>query len=374
VAILVIVLSVMTGFDNMWRTKILSFRPHLTVVSIQGAIDDEEELCRIIESVPGVKGVAPVIMTRTLIQHDKKMAAPIVLGMDPVRARNISRIPEFVMPGGKFDIEGQNAIIGLELAYDLNMRVGSKALIHSPRSVMTRDEVYLPEEVKIAGIFNMGLQKFDDGYLITSLETARNLVGLDKGVHAVYVMTDDPFRFEEHAKAVRRAIPPFHRVITWKEEDSVLFAALSNEKTMMFILLVFITIVAIFCVTNTLIVITVQKTREIGLLKALGFPSGRIMAAFVWHGWIQCIIGDLLGIGTGLLILNNLERIVRALTRINIHVFPKEIYGLDKIPWAISWVELVWISVFVVVFCTISSILPAYRAARMDPVQALRHE
>jgi lipoprotein-releasing system permease protein len=143
----------------------------------------------------------------------------------------------------------------------------------------------------------------------------------------------------------------------------------------MFVLLVFITIVAIFCVTNTLIVITVQKTNEIGLLKALGFPSRKIMAAFVWHGWIQCLVGTAAGIGVGLLVLHNLSTIIDCLSwLIREEVFPKEIYGLSEIPWKTSLAELARIAVFVMVFCTLSSILPAWRAARLDPVQALRHE
>jgi lipoprotein-releasing system permease protein len=154
----------------------------------------------------------------------------------------------------------------------------------------------------------------------------------------------------------------------------MLFTVLSNEKSMMFILLVFITIVAIFCVTNTLIVITVQKTNEIGLLKALGFPSRRIMAAFVWHGWIQCLVGTVAGIGVGLLVLNNLQGMVDWLNSVNVPVFPKDIYQFSRIPWEVSYVEVAKISAMVMIFCTLSSILPAWRAARMDPVEALRHE
>ena len=374
VAILVIVLSVMTGFDEMWRDKILSFKPHLTVVSTFGSIDDGESLAKKIEGVEGVTGVAPVIITRSLLRYEGRVCAPIVVGIDDTRASSVSKIPGHIRPGGRFDISDSRIVAGIDLCAEMGMGLGSKSLIYSPRNLTTEDEVYLPEEVELAGIYDMGMQKFDSGFILTSLDLARNLVGMDKGVHALYVMTDDAFRFAEYADAVRQVISPYMRVTTWKDEDSMLFAALSNEKSMMFVLLVFITIVAIFCVTNTLIVITVQKTSEIGLLKALGFQSRRIMAAFIWHGWIQCLVGTLAGIGVGLLVLRNLQRIVRWLSSLSVEVFPKEIYGLSEIPYKVSVSDISFIAVIVMVFCTLASIIPALRAARLNPVEALRHE
>ena len=373
VAILVIVLSVMTGFDNMWREKILSFKPHLTVTSTLGAIEDEEDVCRRLERIPGITGAAPSVETRVLMQYAGRMTAPIVLGVSPERADRVSRVHENVVMG-RFDLDGDKTVVGIDIAGHLGLEIGNKVLLYSPLNVVRRDEMYLPEEVVVSGIFNMGMRDFDSGFILTSLDVARELTGMSSGARSIYVMTQDPFRFEVYATRVREALGPDYTVRTWKEVDSLLFDALSHEKTMMFLLLVFITIVAIFCVTNTLIVITVQKTNEIGLLKALGFPSSQIMAAFVWHGWIQCLIGTAAGIGTGMLVLHNLERIVGWLTSINVEVFPKEIYGLSRIPWSTSPGEVINIAIFVMAFCTLSSILPAYRAARLDPVEALRHE
>lgn len=373
VAILVIVLSVMTGFDNMWREKILSFKPHLTVSKAYGVVEDDEEVCRKLEEIKGIVAAAPTVETLVLMQHDNHAAAPIVVGVAPERAGLVSRISEHIQ-AGSLRVDGNNTVVGLDLAARMGLSIGSAVLVYSPMNVMSKDEMYLPEELVVAGIFDMGMRDYDSGFILTSIDVARELVGLDNGAYSIYVMTENPFRFDEFARLARTQLGPDYEVKTWKEVDQLMFAALSHEKTMMFVLLVFITIVAIFCVTNTLIVITVQKTNEIGLFKALGFSSGKIMAAFVWHGWIQCMLGTAAGICAGLGILCNLNRIVSWLTSIDVEVFPKEIYGLNEIPWSASFVEVMNIALLVMVFCTLSSMIPAYRAARLDPVAALRHE
>ena len=199
-------------------------------------------------------------------------------------------------------------------------------------------------------------------------------MGLDSGAYSLNIMTDDPFKFTEYARSVAQSVGGSYSVRTWKEVDSLLFEALSHEKGMMGALLAIITVVAIFCVTNTLIVITYQKTGEIGLLKALGVPSVKIMGAFVMLGWIQCVVGIVLGVGAGRLVLVNLSRITAWLSRIDVNAFPKEIYGLSGIPWSWSWGEVGFISLMVMCFCTLTSLFPAARALWLNPVEALRHE
>lgn len=373
VAILVIVQAVMTGFDRMWVEKILNFRPHISVYSMNSCIENEEDVCKKLEKIPGVKGVSPVIATRVLIRNGDRVAAPILIGIDPDRAESVSQVSKY-MRRGKFDIDGEKLLVGLDLASDCGMMIGSKVLVYSPRTVMSENEMYLPEEVKVSGIYDLGMQKFDAGFVMTSLGVARELVGLEKGVQSISIVTDDASRFAEYAQKISGVLGDDYRVVTWREEDSVFYEALQNEKAIMFVLLVFITIVAIFCVANTLIVVTVQKTNEIGLLKALGFTELKIMAVFLWHGMIQCIIGVAIGIGAAFLVLFNLEGIVNQLARIKINVFPKDIYGLDKIPWDITGEQISVIVGIVFVFCMLASLYPALRAARMNPVEALRHE
>lgn len=373
VAILVIVMSVMRGFDDMWREKILSFKPHLSVQSEGGVLLESEAASRAIEEIPGVVAASPSIETQVMVEYNHRIAAPRVVGIDPDRAVSINRIGEN-MVAGRLDVTEENAVMGRDLAYELGLAVGDRFLVYSPLNLIRPDELYLPEELTLAGMFDMGMRDFDSGFLLTSLWVARNLTGIEEGAYSIQVMTENPFRFEEFAAAVSERMGPGYRVRTWREIDQVLFTALSHEKTMMFVLLVFITIVAIFCVTNTVIVITVRKTDEIGLLKALGFSSGKIMRAFVWHGLIQCLAGTLLGIGAGVLVLHNLDGIVRVLAWMHVEVFPKSVYGLSDIPWRISGAEVARIAVVVMGFSTLAAYLPAWRAAKMDPVRALRHE
>jgi lipoprotein-releasing system permease protein len=373
VAILVIVLAVMTGFDNMWRTKILSFKPHLMISGRFGAIEDPEALYVQLAGVKGITGVAAGLETRVMIQFEGRVATPVLLGVDAERAGSVSQIPSNML-AGRFDLAGDSMVIGSDLAAQLGILTGDRVLVHSPRSVMAQDEIHLPEELTVTGIFDLGMRDFDGGFVLADIGIGRDLVGMDHGASSIYVMTDDAFAFEDYARRAQDAIGDGYEVRTWQEVDRLLFDALAHEKTMMFVLLAFITIVAIFCVTVTLIVIVVQKTSEIGLLKALGVPTWKILLGFLIHGWVQCLAGTLAGVATGLLVLNNLRNIVGLLARFNVTVFPKAIYGLAEIPWDIAGKDLVQVCVLVMAACTGSCIIPVLRAAFLQPVEAFRQE
>jgi lipoprotein-releasing system permease protein len=301
------------------------------------------------------------------------MEAPVLLGISPERAASVSKIPEHT-PLGKFDLGDGKIVIGIDLASKLGLAVGDHIFVHSPLSVMRKDEFYLPEELEISGIFNLGMRDFDGGFVLTSIDVARDLMDMDYGAYSVYVMTDDPFQFLKYADEVRNAIGPGYIVRSWQEVDRVLFEALAHEKSMMFILLAFITVVAIFCVTVTLIVIVVQKTSEIGLLKALGVPTWKILLAFLIHGWVQCLIGTISGVIAGLTILINLPHLVNLMARFGVEVFPKEIYGLSEIPWDASAGDIAKVCLLVLVACTLSCAIPVIRAALLEPVEAFRQD
>ncbi len=378
VAILMIVLAVMTGFGDEWRDKILSFKPHITIYHKSGLIQDTESACSLIEAIEGVKTVSPTIVSPVMLRYDERMdpVMATVIGIDGDRSSIISRqiaSGENLFAGG-YNVSGNNVMIGRDLAKRLSVPVGATLLCYSPLNLNSENALYFPEELVVAGVYDTGMRDIDDLIAITSLGMARDIVGIDDGAQTIQVQTSNPEMAWREAAEIEAALGPGFKASTWHQEDQVLFQTLRTEKTMMFILLAFIAIVAAFCVTNTLIVITIQKTREIGLLKALGFSGGQIKAAFVLHGLILCVTGIVIGLLAGCLVLRNLQGMVALLARFGMDVFPKEIYGLAKIPWRIVPEDIISVVSTVFVFCTAASYLPAHYAAHLDPVKAINQE
>ncbi|MEI8121222.1 MAG: ABC transporter permease [bacterium] len=373
VAVLIIVLSVMTGFDDMWREKILGFNAHLTVTA-RGGITEENEAMARLAGIRGVAGVAPSTEGQVVIQHGERMFTPMLRGIDPVREARVSQIPKSVSQG-HFRVSGNDIVIGVDLARRMGVGVGDKLLINSPRSFVSRDEITLPEEFRVAGVFEVGMWEYDAGFVFCSLEKAGRIFGMENGIGAIRMMARDPYRAQDVARQVRSQLGEDYYVTTWMEQNRQIFSALRVEKNMMFFLLIFITIVAAFGITNTLITVTVQKTHEIGLLKAIGFSSGSIMRIFFWQGWIEGMIGTCSGVGTALLALRYRNDLLRWLSdTFNLELFPKELYRLSEIPSRTAPLDVAVVAGSVILICTVAGLIPAWRAARLDPVQALRHE
>lgn len=374
VAVVVIVRAVMTGFGDLWQEKILDFKPHVTLRS-QGlgpVIRGEETLAKQISEIPGVTAVSPEINTPVMLQFRGRIATPVVLGVDPDRIGGAYNIG--APRAGSYDLEGDSIVLGIDLARSLGVWVGDDVTVYSPKTLASRDEIFLPLKWRVTGVFSSGQRDYDAHFAICSLPNARDLMGLEDGVFAVHVKTSAPADAPAlDAICARIAdIAPACRVETWRQTDRQIFNALAVEKNMTAFLLMLITVVALFCVMNTLLVLTVQKTSEIGLLKALGFSKLKIMGAFMVHGLVQVTTGTVLGLGVSYVVLRNLQNIVEQLARFGVEVFPKEIYGLDAIPYRLTGADLVWVVAVVYVFGLLASFVPAFLAASKNPVEALK--
>ena len=380
VAVVIVVRSVMTGFGDIWEEKILDFKPHVSLLPMQGnVISGEDEVAARLRTIPGVTCVTPELDTRVLLSHRGRVLAPVILGVngdDFVRAYRVG-----APRAGTFNLDGDSIVLGATAARTLGVWVGDEVTVYSPKTLVAKDEVFLPVKWKVVGIFSCGQHEYDSGYVVASLNNVLDLMGLEKGVFAIHVKTDcptDPAKFDkivEQCSAANQQPTTNNqqplRAITWREADREIFNALAVEKNMTALLLSLISLVAVFCVMNTLLVLTVQKTPEIGLLKAIGFRRFEIMKVFMVHGMIQCGIGIVLGLLASWAVLANLQNIVEGLARLGVEVFPASVYGLAAIPHRLIVSDVFWVVALVFVFGFLASSVPAMIASLKDPVRAL---
>jgi lipoprotein-releasing system permease protein len=373
--VLIVVIAVMSGFDRELREKLMGMHAHVTVTN-GGLIEHSDKLLHAVLEMPHVKAASPFAMGLVLIEFEHRVATPYLKGIDPQREVTVSQLATYIKEGS-LDLAGDKVVIGRELASQYGIFLGDKITVYSPRNLEKRgEEVYLPMELTVTGIFESGMYEYDVGLIFTSLETAQELYSLGNAVHGVEIRTDDPINGARNvADALNKKLAKPLRAQTWAELNRRLLGAIQVEKSVMFFILIFIIIVAAFGIMSTLITVTVQKTREIGVMKALGAASGKILRIFVLQGFIVGVFGVAIGIGLGLLTVQNINPINHFLSHVvGIDLFPRDIYNFPSIPAFLTLRDLLTIGISALAICTLAGLLPALRAARLEPVEALRYE
>jgi len=387
VAVLIIAISVMSGFDEEWHRRILGFNAHLKVVKPDEPMEDYALAAAIVSSNQHVKGVAPFVMGRVMVKTQPETGspqidAPVMRGIDPDAEGRVSVLTNSVIQG-KFDVSGNGLLVGREFAHNLGLTVGDRLAVYSPANLQKmeqgmkqkREVAILPDDYEIRGIFDAGFADYNAMVIVTSLQNAQELYDLEDAVHGLLVVLDDPFK----ADAVREQLEPLlgdqFRLIGWTEEYSEIFGALVVEKNMIRFLLFFIVIVAAFGITSSLITFVVQKTREIGMLKALGATNGQVTSLFLSQCLIVGALGVSTGLGLGLLALAYRNEFLGLMNRlIGFQLLPPNIYKLYELPVLILGSDLAIICGGSLVICLLAGVIPAWIAGRLKPVEALRHE
>ena len=387
VAVLIIAISVMSGFDQEWHERILGFNAHLKVLKPDSQMEDYALASAVVTSNRHVKGVAPFVMGRVMIKTQPQtgspqIEAPVMRGIDPKAEQKVSNLPRSVIYG-KFDVSGNGLLVGRELAHSLGLKVGDRLAVYSPANLQKMEEgmrqkrevAILPDDYEIRGIFDVGFADYNASVIVTSLENAQELYGLDDAVHGLLVLLDDPFK----VNAVRQELEPLlgrqFELRSWMEEYSEIFSALVVEKNMIRFLLFFIVIVAAFGITSSQITFVVQKTREIGMLKALGATNAQVMCLFLSQSVVVGALGVSTGLGLGLLALAYRNEFLGLMNRVaGFQLLPPNIYKLYELPVLILGSDLVVICGGSLVICLLAGVVPAWIAGRLNPVEALRHE
>lgn len=389
VAVLIIVISVMTGFDHDLREKILAFNPQIIVRLANGTLHDYEPLMTLIASNQNVKAVAPYCLGRALVETqpetetgEARFDAPLLRGIDPKLESKITSIPTNIIAGA-FDVSNRGLLVGTTFASNMGLRVGDRLSVYGPEALkkMRKNQgkegqtVEVAPDFEVRGIFDVGYEEYNAQWIITSLEDFQDLYVLDDSVHGLIVSLKDPNQATAVQLQLEMKLGPQFEVITWMDENSALLGAVAVEKNVMFYILFFIMIVAALCILSALITFVVQKTREIGMLKALGATDLQVAGLFLSQSGFVGVVGDAAGFGLGRLAIAYRNEFLHFLRHVTgWELFPAKIYGFSELPALIVPRDLAIICGSALLICLLGGVIPAWRAGRLKPVEALRYE
>jgi lipoprotein-releasing system permease protein len=358
---LIVVIGVMTGFDRDLRDKIVGNFSHITVSGVRLMDYSEyESLAAKLKGFPQVKASSPYIQGQVVIEEDRKFMALGLKGVEPVREQYVTKIKDYLIKGNFSDLVPGTVIIGKELALYLGLDVGSELKVYSPFGKQYK--------LKIAGIFKSGMYDYDLNLLLVHLETAGNILEMNKSITAFAVKLDNMFAAEKIKIGLQKVLGFDYNIKTWMEANQSFFAALKLEKLTMFIILTLIILVASFNIVSTLVVLVVDKTKDIGILKALGMSSRNIRRIFTYQGLIIGGLGTFLGAAGGLILCLLLKKY-------QFIKLPQDIYYINRLPVSIElWPDVALIVISALAITLVSTFYPANKAARLAPVEALRYE
>jgi len=391
VAVLIIVISVMTGFGIQIRERMIGFNAHVTVENArQPQLNDWEKIADRIGTNTWVKGVAPYINTQIVLETQpldsttSSVFGTIARGIDPIREARVSKLTNSLI-SGQFRLGPNSILLPYVVARQHRVRVGDRVAVYSvPALRKMRDaqkqgveEVQTAADYTVRGILDLGMNDLNANLVITSLADAQELWGQGEGVQGLSVML---FTFDDAAtlqatRDLQRQLGTNFVVGSWLTTHSDFLDAITTEKRVMFYILFFIVIVAAFGIMSALITFVVQKTREIGVLKALGATPSSVALLFLGQSLVVGVLGVLSGLGAGMLALRYRNEFLGAMNRLTGYdLFPASIYQFTALPAKVVPSDVAIICVISLVICVLAGVLPALRAAWLQPVEALRNE
>ena len=377
VATLIIVMAVMNGFRKELLEKILGLNGHLLIQPLEQPLTDWQQVVERVSKVEGVRLAAPIVEGQALSSSPFNASGVLVRGM---RVADVGKLPSVAnnVRQGTFEgfDEGQGVAIGRRLADQLSLRAGDGVTLVAPRGAVTpMGTTPRIKSYKVAAVFEIGMSEYDTAFVFMPLTEAQAYFNRAGDVTAIEVYVDKPDQVDRYRKMITEVAGRPIFMVDWRQRNSTFFNALQVERNVMFLILTIIVIVAAFNITSGLIMLVKDKGRDIGILRTMGVTQGAIMRVFMMTGASIGVVGTFVGFLLALLVCLNIESIRRFLSWLtNTELFSPELYFLSKLPADLDVGETTAVVVMALSLSLLATLYPAWRAARLDPVEALRYE
>lgn len=379
VTALIVVIAVMNGFKEDLRDKILGVTSHVVISRFDGNISKYQEVRAKVGEVAGVKAATPFIYTQVMISSRKAISGAVLRGIEPKTASKVINLPKNLRAGSLEELEAENKpegmratpgiILGNELARNIGASRGEPVTVISPLGRLTPlGRVPRSQTFRVAGIFDSGMYEYDSTIAYVSLWAAQRFLGIGDRVTGIEVRVDDIYAADRVARAIGKALdgyPYWSR--DWMRMNKNLFSALKLEKIVMFIILTLIILVAAFNIVGTLIMVVIEKTRDIAILKSMGATRRSIMKIFMIEGAVIGLVGTLLGLLGG-------YTLCTLLATYKFIELPSDVYYISTLPVQMNPLDVALIALAAIVITLAASVYPAWQASRFDPAEAIRYE
>ncbi len=377
VCVLVIVQSVMNGFGEGIRRRLVETQGDIRIRSNEIIYDWEAQIERL-QQEPNVLAAAPFAEGVVMLQHENRPQFPMIRGIDPVAEEDVVALESFLTVGNLDDLDDEGVFLGEGLAYTLKAAPGSTVEIFTPLMLerLKKDEVLLPREFKVIGLFRTGSPQIDGNMVISTLRVMQELYGLDEGVHGISVKLRPGVNALEYSNYLEaEVLRPGLQAISWLESNRDFLFVVEQEKRVISFIIIFIILVASFSIAIALMMAVIRKTREIGLLVAMGGKPIQVAYSFCFQGFVIGAIGTGMGIAMALVCLHYRTPILSFYARVTgSSVDFLGVYDVYEIPVHYLMSDFVTVTCFAVIISTLAGLLPALRAARLKPADALRSE